>query len=176
MITPDQEKWLQHLSNDHPTKIIPYNPIVKQAFQQVKSQIQSVLGPTTDVQHRGASSMGISGKGDLDVYIPTPPELFNQQLEKLTNHFGQPGSHYPLQRARWNIEVMRIESEIFLSNNQDKNWLDSVAFETYLKTHPDALDQYRLLKEQAQGLGTQDYYRQKTAFINHILSLVASNK
>ncbi len=45
-------------------------------------------------------------------------------------------------------------------------------FENYLKEHPQALEEYRKLKELGDGLSTREYYRRKIEFINDILEKV----
>jgi GrpB-like predicted nucleotidyltransferase (UPF0157 family) len=59
--------------------------------------------------------------------------------------------------------------DIFLINAQGAGWLDGVRFENYLKTHAEALEAYRLLKEAGDGVSIREYYRRKTEFINAIL-------
>lgn len=41
-------------------------------FSKVKSVIQSKLGETIKVEHRGASGLGMSGRDEIDVYVPIP--------------------------------------------------------------------------------------------------------
>lgn len=63
--------------------------------------------------------------------------------------------------------------ELFVINKEDKGWTDSCIFEDYLKSHPEALEAYKVLKEEGAGLSTQEYYRRKTEFINEILEKAA---
>lgn len=169
MLTKEQEEWLNHLSDTHTVKIIPFNPKVKSVFQKIKSEIQSKL--SVEVLHRGASSMGISGKGDIDIYIPIAEKDFEDTFEKLSGILGKPGSHYPNQRARWNRDDEGFEVEIFLVNTSHESWLKSVAFENYLLSNHEALQEYRIIKEEAEGLSTREYYRKKIEFMNKIIDL-----
>jgi hypothetical protein len=41
----------------------------------------------------------------------------------------------------------------------------------FLKTHPEKLEEYRLLKESGNGLSVRQYYRKKLEFINQVTSL-----
>lgn len=171
MLTQKQEEWLNHLSDTNKVKILPYNPKVKDIFEVEKEEIQSILGKDVEVVHRGASNMGISGKGDLDLYIPVKVADFDIYLNKLVKSFGKPGSLYPSERARWNKEVDNIEVEIFLINKEHPAWIESSIFENYLKTHSEALEEYRIIKEKAEGVSTREYYRIKLEFMNKILEL-----
>ena len=88
MLTPDQEKWINHLSDQIPITILPFDPSAPQKFEAVKRKIQDVLGPETRVEHRGATSLGISGQDEIDVYIPVPEDLFDVQLIPLSAAFS----------------------------------------------------------------------------------------
>jgi GrpB-like predicted nucleotidyltransferase (UPF0157 family) len=170
MITAKQEEWLQKLALGNPVAIVPYDPQIKQAFAKIEAEVESFLGSNYPVFHCGASSLGISGQGDLDAYIPIAPPEFDCIVQKVTDHYGQPGSFYPLERARWNSVINGFKTELFVINKAHSAWTDSVLFENYLKNHPQELDRYRLIKEQADGQERRQYYRRKIEFINEILA------
>ncbi len=169
MFTPEQEKWLAHLSDQDQVRIFPLDPTAAEKFEAVKAKIQSVLGPETVVVHRGATSLGISGQDEIDVYVPVPESAFNRLLEPLTAAFGRPRSHYPLERARFVLIEAGKHVDIFLINEASQGWINGNLFDHYLRSHPEALEQYRLLKEAGDGLSTQAYYRQKMTFFNEVL-------
>ncbi len=170
MITPEQEKWIAHLSDEDRVTILPFDPSAEQKFQAVRARILAALGPGTPVVHRGATSLGISGQDEIDVYIPVPEQDFNALLAPLTAAFGPPRSHYPLERARFVTIEDGKHVDIFLTNTASQGWIDGVKFDAYLRTHPEALERYRLLKEAGNGLSIREYYRRKTEFINEINS------
>lgn len=176
MITKKQEEWLNHLTDDDQITIIPYDPNVKKIFKYVKQEIQAILGKQVEVVHRGASSMGISGQGDIDVYILVEALFFNNYLSKLVEALGKPGSLYPLERARWVKKIEGIKVETFLMNNEHPVWTESTIFETYLKTHTASLIEYEKIKQDAEGKSTREYYTVKIEFINKILGLTKGNK
>lgn len=174
MITPEQEKWLSHLDDQNSTDILPYDPSSEEKFQKIKSLIQNTLGDI-EIVHRGATSLKISGQGELDVYIPVPPEEFEVLLLPLENLFGRPGSLYGIERARFTTSVENTKVEVFLINQESAGWINGCKFEEYLKRNPKSLREYERLKEESGGLSTQAYYRRKTAFINKILERVENN-
>ena len=135
--------------------------------------IQSKIGLTVRVEHRGASYLEISGQNEIDIYIPVPESLFNNFIIRLSELFGEPHRIYPLERARFNAPDNGIRIDIHLINEEHANWLNSEKFTTHLKTHPEALEEYRLLKEVGDGLSIQEYYRRKLEFINDILARTA---
>lgn len=169
MLTSDQEKWISHLSNDDHVVIKPYDPSASLKFEVVKDRIRAVLGKDIKVEHRGATSLGISGQDEIDVYIPVEPSGFNALIESLSKLFSSPRSHYPLERARFITVVDGKHIDVFVINAQSKGWINGVIFEDHLRSNPDALEAYRKLKENGNGLSTQEYYRRKIEFINGVL-------
>jgi GrpB-like predicted nucleotidyltransferase (UPF0157 family) len=170
MLTTEQEKWVAHLNDNDQIVVKPYDPSTTTKFEIIRNRIQTALGNEMRVLHRGASSLGISGQDEIDIYIPIQPNRFNTLIEPLTELFGAPHSHYPLERARFEIEEEGKHITVFLINELSKGWLDGVKFEDYLRQHSEALDEYRKLKEEGHGLSTREYYRRKIEFINGILS------
>lgn len=83
MLSQKQKGWLNHLSDTNKVKIIPYDPKAKEIFTKQKKEIQDILGEDITVLHEGASAWGISGKGDIDIYIPVPVSEFNNTFKKL---------------------------------------------------------------------------------------------
>lgn len=169
MLTKEQEKWVNHLLEDSKIKIIPFDPSCHEKFEKVKAVIQSKLGEATKVEHRGATNLGISGQDEIDIYIPVSPNLFDNYITPLTKLFGEPRSHYRLERARFVTSEGGKHIDVFLINEECTGWLDSVKFENYLMAHPESLDEYRQLKESGDGLSTREYYRKKIEFINNVL-------
>lgn len=169
MLTEKQKTWLNHLSDTDEVKILPFDPKAKEYFEQQKNEIQAILGEGIEVVHMGASNMGISGQNDIYIYIPVPLEHLDELLEKLRQVYGNPGSHYPDERARFNRYKDETKMEVHLINRAFEGWITSNTFETYLKIHPEALEEYKKLKESLAGKSTRKYYTRKTEFINEIL-------
>jgi len=170
MITKKQQKWINHLSDTEKIKILPYDPVVKLVFKNTKQEIQSFLEKDVSVEHHGATSLKISGQGEIDSYIPVLPLEFDNYLEKLVEIFGEPGSVYPLQRARFVQYRNNIKIEIFLINKEHDNYKDLLKFEDILKNNKILLRKYEELKQKADGYSVREYYRRKTIFINEILA------
>ena len=168
MITQEQEKWIAHLGTER-VKIVPYDPKTKIAFEKAKREVQKVLGDV-EVAYHGATSLEISGQGEVDLFIPALGKRFDCYLEKLIGYFGEPGSVYALERARFVKYIDNIKVEIMLINKENDGWKNSVKFRNCLLENPKLLNEYRKLKEDCDGFTTQEYYRRKTEFINKILA------
>lgn len=175
MLTLEQEKWIAHLSDENKISIIPFDPTAEEKFQRVKQRVQNVLGTETSVEHRGATSLGISGQDELDVYVPIPEAKFDSLVDPLKTLFGEPRSLYPLERARFVTQEGGKHVDVFLINEEHDGWKNGVKFEAYLKSHPKTLEEYRQLKENGNGLSVREYYRRKTEFINVVLAKVENS-
>jgi len=171
MLTPEQEKWVSTLSDSDEIRIFPFDPTAEDKFNIIKKLILAELGEKNAVEHRGATSLGISGQNEIDVYIPVSGEDFISLRVPLESIFGKPGSIHT-DRVRYRTYVDKKRIDVFLVKEDSPDWQNLNDFEKYMSSHPDALEDYRLLKEQGNGLSTQEYYRQKIHFLNSILSKV----
>jgi len=175
VLTREQEEWINSLNYADKVVIKPFDPTAESKFQTVKKQIQAELGPGQEVKHRGASSLGISGQDEIDVYVPVKPEEFNGLMPHLEKLFGPPASLHliPLDRVRYVTHVEGKRVDVYLMNKESTSWLNGMRFEKYLITHREILERYRILKEECAGLSTRAYYRRKVEFINAVLELAA---
>lgn len=123
------------------------------------------------MEHRGASALGISGQDEIDIYVPVSSGDFDMYVEKMRRVFGDPGSLYPLIRARFRVKGYKKHIDVFIINKEDKGWIDSEIFTNWLLSHPNTLEEYRKLKEGNAGLSTKEYYTRKTEFINRVLEI-----
>lgn len=169
MLSKKQKDWLNHLSSDKKISILPFDPRVNEIFTKVKAKIQSKLGKNVKVEHRGASSLGISGQDEIDVYVPVPPMEFDLYISKMSKMFGEPRSLYPLERVRFSEEIDGKKIDLFLINEEHDDWINGCKFENYLKSHSKYLEKYKILKEEMNGFSVKDYYTRKNEFINKIL-------
>lgn len=176
MVTDKQKKWLEHLSDSNSTTITPFNPQVKDDFFILKNELQQIVGKDVNITLKGSSNLSISGKGELDVYIPVSPNKFDSILKKLINVCGEPGSHYPNERARFNRLVNNTKAEIFVINSEAEGWIQLNIFEDWLKSHPEDIKQYEELKASLAGKSSKAYYIEKTAFFNSIIGKAAKEK
>jgi len=169
MLTAEQNKWVAHLDNKKKVGIFPYNPKTKEVFKKIEEEIKRLL-KNIEILHCGSTALEILGQGEIDLYIPVIKKDFENYLGKLTEHFGEPGSVYPLRRARFVRHIDDIKIEIFLMNKETEDWINHIKFESYLKQNKKALEEYIKIKQESDGLTVQEYYIKKLEFINKILS------
>jgi len=176
MITEEQQKWLDHLNDANQVAIIPWDNSSEEKYQIVKKQIQNLLGQECRVEHRGSSSLKISGQDEIDVYVPVKEALFDKTVNQVIKLYGSPRSNYHLKRARFITSVQSKHIDVFVINEEDRGWKDSEIFHNFLLSHPDKLIEYRDLKEKLSGRSTKTYYTAKTEFINEIILVSKSDK
>lgn len=170
MLTPTQQQWVDHLSDVDKIQIFPYDLKAPEKFEQIKSEIKSIIGTEFEILHRGASAMGISGQKEIDVYIPMPAEKIEELAPKMEAVWGKPKSVYPQERTKFYRHIDGTRIEIMLTNKDHQSWIDGERHFNYLKQNPEALEQYRKIKEDGDGVSVREYYRRKIEFINEILS------
>lgn len=170
MLTPEQEQWISHLNTTGRVEIFPYDEKAPEKFEQIKIQIQSVLG-NIEVLHRGASSLSISGQKEIDVYIPMTVEQIEEYTPKMEVVFGKPKSVYPNERTKFLAKIDGTTIEIMLTNKDHPSWINGERFHRFLAENAEDLERYRKLKEECAGLNCQEYYRRKTEFINDMIGL-----
>lgn len=171
MLTKADLKWLNHLSTSEKIKIVPYNPKVKKVFEHQKKEILGILG-NVEVLHMGASNLGISGQKEIDIVIPVSLDHFGEFIEKFKKAYGEPKSFYPNDRVRFQRRFSDLRIEMVIVNADSEGWKKNMAFDSYIKRNPDALEFYRKLKEGNNGLSVREYYKRKIKFINKILKKV----
>jgi GrpB-like predicted nucleotidyltransferase (UPF0157 family) len=167
-LNPEQEKWVMHLSDTDKIKIVPYDQDTERKFEKVKKLIKEVLGEDVVVVHRGASSFKISGQNEMDIFIPVPENRMEELRLNMAKVFT-PKSIYPKERIKFLYYIDGVKAEIIIVNEASKSWSNGEKFYKYLSNHQEALERYRLLKENGDGLSVREYYRRKMEFINEIL-------
>jgi GrpB-like predicted nucleotidyltransferase (UPF0157 family) len=171
MLNQEQLNWLARLSDSDSVNIFPFDPSCSEKFEKIKQKIQSQLGEDLRVEHHGASSLGISGQDEIDVYVPVPTAEFDKTVLLVQTFFGEPKSVGSLKRARFATEIDGKKIDLFVVNEEHEEWKKHQKFKSFLLSHPKALEEYRMLKENAAGKSTREYYRAKLEFINGILEL-----
>lgn len=168
MLTPEQEQWINSLS-ERLVVIVPFDERTERLFYKVKKDIQNLLGSEVIVEHVGASSFGISGQDEIDVSVVANKDKFDEYILKLETLYGSVQSRYD-DRARFEVKIEDKKIDLKIVDGQHPSYLKGKLFEKYLRSHPNELERYRILKEDANGQTIKEYYRRKVEFMNEILS------
>lgn len=172
MITPVQEVWLAKLNDTDSVEIFPYDNQAKENFERIKRLLLLVLGPEVNVEHRGATSLGVAGRDKLDVFVPVKASDCKAVLVTLEQVFGESESSCHFNSSFFVTKVDTINAKIILIIDESETWRDICAFEKYIQEHPEAVREYGVLKKKSEGLSSRTYGRLKIEFFNAVLAKV----
>jgi len=169
MLTENQEKYLLKIPEDKKVKIVPYNPRVKEVVVDIKSKITKE-GIDLEVAHMGASALGISGQGDIDLYILCKEEDFDAYAPRLEKLFGPRVSGVSI--YKWQLSIDGFEVEMYLTDPKTPSMKEQIDVFEKLKNNKELLKEYELIKSSANNLSFREYMGRKYEFFNKILNSV----
>jgi len=162
-----KDDWFMKFSDTKRVKVVQSDPKSNILFNEFKKILIKQLGDI-EITHLGATALGISGHGEIDLYIPTTHTKFNYLLEKLTKLYGKPGS-LDEEWARFNHTYKKNEFEIMLVHKNCSDYKNTLNFFNYLKANPKDAKKYEQLKEKYASISEREYYNQKGKFVRTIL-------
>lgn len=142
---------------------------VESLFEQQKNRLQSLL-PEADIQHIGSTAIPNSlTKGDLDIQVRIPAELFTVAVNKLSKIYDtNDGSHRSATFAAFKDDTLDPPLGVQLTaigGEEDFFW----KLRDFFKAH----DKYRLeydnLKKQFEGKSMDEYIEAKGQFIEKLM-------
>lgn len=165
--------WFRKFSKSKKVKIVPYDPRISKLVGRLGNSLLKLLGNSVEIEHRGSTALGISGQGEVDLYLRVKNRKeFAEAFAKLKTKFGEPGSYYPNEpRARFNYTYRGIEFELMLVLHSAIDELEGRLFFDYLKKHPELLPKYESVKRKAARLSKYDYQITKHKFVHKVLKL-----
>lgn len=158
-----------------PIVIADYDANWSSQYKQEKSRIIDALGDTVaDIQHIGSTSVpGLAAKPIIDIILglekipPLSTQIIN--LEALGylyyGEFGIPGRHYFRRGMPRNYQIHAVQV------NSDF-WQRHILFRDFLRSHPQAAQQYETLKRELAVKFRHDrdrYTDSKTPLIEQLL-------
>ena len=160
--------------------VVPYDPQWPQAFAAIRQQVEAVLGEgILGIHHVGSTSVpGLSAKPiiDLDVEI-RDMSVFDVVRDGLAaigyEHEGDLG--IPGREAfRYEGKEHLMKHHLYVCPADSMELKRHLTFRDYLRTHPEAVEAYSQIKEEAVRLFPEDidgYIAHKGAYIAGIYSL-----
>jgi GrpB-like predicted nucleotidyltransferase (UPF0157 family) len=147
----------------------PYSASFPKLFEKEKERISSSLTNTLAIEHVGSTAIpNLGGKGIIDIAISVPKkemELASDILQKLGYQyrptFSTPERFYFIAYLA-DLEEGTRRYHIHLTYPSSKEWNELIGFRDYLKTHPEAVEEYSSLKRNAANTAGHDgkQYRQ----------------
>ncbi|TSC87289.1 MAG: Uncharacterized protein G01um101416_503 [Microgenomates group bacterium Gr01-1014_16] len=172
MLNQNQEKYLSTIPADKKVVIKPYDPKLKEIAETIIRSVHSI-DPDLEVLFMGAAELGISGQGDLDLYILSKPSEFGKYISGLKDVFGEPVKEKDTYVA-WELIRNEIPVELYLTDPGDEIYNTSMKEQidifNILKSNPGLLKEYEDLKIRLNGQLFREYQRQKYEFYNRVLS------
>lgn len=170
--------WYRKFSKSKKVKIKEHNPELLQIVSDVKTKLRKILGKSVEIEHRGSSALGISGAGEVDLYLRVKNRKdFQAAFEKLKKEFGEPGSYYPDEpRARFNKIYKGVEFEQMLVLGSAYDEYTGRLFFNYIKGKPLLLKEYEAIKRKYAKVSKYKYQIEKSRFVRRILRLAKKEK
>jgi len=145
----------------------PYNPIWKTQFSDLKSVIDSTLGPDQFwIEHIGSTAVpGMDAKPiiDMDViyYEMEDFTIINENLKTLGYYHngdqGVPGREVFKRQPGQNHEILdTIPHHLYVCKANSSALQRHLAFRNYLLDNKDAREQYTILKREIAAKAKQD--------------------
>ena len=170
MLSPDEIDYLNKLPEEIANKIIvikPFSSLLSSMANNLISLVKNKF-PDLAVKHMGASGLGISGQGDLDIYALANQSEFDKYLPGLKEIFGKPIGESPGSIA-WKFDQDGTDIEFYLTDPDSPTIQKQIrVFET-LKHNPQLLAEYEKLKTGLNGSTYKEYQQAKYEFYHRIL-------
>ncbi len=169
MLSEAQAKYLLTIPDDKTVTIYPFTLELEAIAEELVTTAQKAV-PDLLVRHMGASALGLSGQGDLDIYILCSQDQFDSHLPALIEVFGEPTKRGETS-IKWAFEKNGFPVELYLTDPSSEAMQEQMKVFELLRDNEDLRKEYELLKEQMNGRSFRGYQTVKYEFYNRILGL-----
>lgn len=143
----------------------PYNPIFHTLFISEKKRLKKFLPDNACIEHIGSTAVPKEHLKSAEDAIKAAGYDFRERASTLNEHlFFKQIRQDPLEGSR--------TYHVHLSYPEYNDWKSALAFRDYLRSHPEAVQQYAAIKERAAMKANDDkdsYMKIKAPFIAAIL-------
>lgn len=171
MLTKEEIEYLKKIPQEKRVVHKPFDPKTPEIVTELVTKIKSVE-PNLEVIHLGASSLGISGQGDIDLSILCAESSFSIHAKNLEKVLGKPVPGKSI--TFWHFNRNNHEVEIYLADPNKASTSRQLEVHEILKNNSELLNQYQQLKESYADQPYREYQRQKYEFYNKILAATKS--
>lgn len=152
-------------------KFDEYYDKVESIYRDLNKELNEAL-PLAIIEHVGSSSIpGSLSKGDLDVFVGVDKNDHQKTIDKIKSlGFEEKENTFRsdelcmLVTDKFNYDVA---VQVVANESKFENFL---RFRDIIRSDSNLLQEYNKIKEEAQGLGEDEYRNQKSIFISKILS------
>jgi len=167
MLTHDEEDYLSKVE-DRVVTVKPFDPKITVVADEIKEEILKVF-PKADVRFLGAASLGLSGQGDIDMYILSGPGDFDSYIPNLNKLFGDFKTR-KYDSISWKFEREGIPIELYVADPTSMPMRRQMGVHEVLKNNPELRKEYEDLKDKFNGKSYKDLQKAKYEFFHKILS------
>lgn len=160
--------------------VVEYDPRWPRLFEEEKARLLLVVGDQIeDIQHIGSTTVpGLGAKPIIDIQVSLRDLVLVQKcvgpLESIgyeyLGEYGVPGRHFFHKPARRPFSERTHHLQIVEKGGEQ--WRKVLLFRDYLRAHPEASQQYQLLKKELVnrfGVDRDGYTEAKSAFVRAVL-------
>ncbi len=141
----------------------PYNDLFPSLFFKEKERIACRLPKGVSIEHIGSTAVpGLGGKGIIDIAIAVDKSVMDNSKTALQElgyefrpSFSTPDRFYFIIYLP-DPEEDRRRYHIHLTYQSSKEWNELIGFRDYLRTHPEAMEEYAKVKKQAATIANED--------------------
>ncbi len=151
-----------------PVAIKPFDPIAKLIAASYIEKLQTLLGDSVEIRHRGSTAFEITGKGDIEFGVYPSSKDWERVLEKLECSCGQ-AQNIEENYVRFNDTVNEYEIEVIVLRGYPARV--DMRLTEYLLSHRELLEEYERLKKQ-YAFSKRVYQQEKDRFFQSIISLI----
>ena len=158
--------------------ITEYDSSWPSLFEEEKKRLSQILPPEIVIKHIGSTSVpGLAAKPVIDIMIGVPSlELADEMCIEPIKELGYtyvPEYEKQIPERRYFRKLNKEEiptHHIHLVEHNSPWWNRHMQFRDYLRQHPDAVQEYALLKKElaSQFSDTNKYASAKTKFVKKI--------
>ncbi len=148
--------------------VLPYDAKWKQAFQDIKKEIEGALGKLAlSIEHVGSTSVeGLSAKPIIDIDVVVNPEDLETAIKSLAGigyiHKGNCGIE-GREAFDYSGKEHLMEHHLYVCPKDSRELKRHLSFRDYLRTHPQTVKDYSEIKLEAAKLYPHDI----DSYINH---------
>lgn len=142
--------------------VLPYDPAWKDAFEEIKGEIEAALGDLIlRVEHVGSTSVeGLSAKPCIDVDVVIQDySVFAEVVRRLEaigySHEGDLGIR-DREAFRYSDKPHLLNHHLYVCPRYSRELHRHISFRDFLRSHPEAAKQYGQVKERAAQLFPED--------------------
>lgn len=167
MLTESQSNYLLTIPPEKTVEIKPFSLALKSTGEELLAEIQRAV-PELEVHHMGASALGLSGQGDLDIYIFASSTDFEDYLPKLIKKFSEPTKRGETS-IQWAFEQNGFPVEMYLTDPSSRAMQEQIRMFELLRDNTQVRQEYEALKASLNGKSFRDYQAAKYEFYNALL-------